>query len=129
MDEVNKAIIPDKLMPIIRAFSADEQGAKLLILEAAKAIGLAEKSDDYIFDKRAISKEELEGIISLMKALEPRNYLETIYCAQIVVSHISGIRFLSHSHDHDRALGMKFLKFGNEAMVQLQKKRGGGSCR
>lgn len=119
--------IPGKLQPIIKAFTADEPGAKLLILEAANSIAQAERSDSYLDDvKRDISKDELEGIIALMKGLAPRDTLEMIYAAQIICSHLMGLKMLCHSHGDDQILGLKLLRFSNEAMGQLQKKRAGG---
>ncbi len=120
--------IPDKLLPLVKAFTADEQSAKLLIIEASKAICNSQKQRSYGYDDMEISKEEIEGIISLMKGIDPRDTIEMIYGAQIVSSHLMGLRMLSHPHKQDQTLGLNLLRFSNEAMERLQKKRSGGAC-
>jgi len=120
--------IPDKLLPLIKAFSADEKSARLLIIEASKAICNSQQHIIYSCDDREISNEEIEGIISLMKGIDPRDTIELIYGAQIVSSHLMGLRMLSHPHKQDQTLGLNLLRFSNEALERLQKKRSGGSC-
>jgi hypothetical protein len=61
-----------------------------------------------------------------MRDLAPQDAIETIYAAQIVSSHLLGLRFLSNDSNADRNLGMRLLRFSNEALGQLQKKRAGG---
>lgn len=121
--------IPKKLAPLVKAFSAEDQSARLLINEAAKAISKAEPSSSFklSFEEETLPEEELEGVIALMRDLAPQDAIETIYAAQIVSSHIMGLRLLSHDFPADQALGLKLLRFSNEAMGQLIKKRAGGS--
>lgn len=123
---MKEIVIPKKLAPLIKAFSVDDQSARLLIIEADKAISTSAPSQGYELTKKDISKEELEGIIALMKGIAPRDTLEMIYGAQIISSHLMGLRLLSHNFQVDQALGLKLLRFSNEAMGQLQKKRSGG---
>ena len=116
--------IPKKLVPLIQAFSADEESAKLLILEAAKAIYTTQ---DSFLSECSVSNEELEGVISMMKGIDPKDTIEMIYGAQIITSHLLGIKLLSRSYKDDQMLGLKLLRFCNDAMNQLQKKRLGGT--
>jgi len=62
-----------------------------------------------------------------MRGIHPRDSLETLYAAQIVASHMLGMRKLSSSYHEDQKLGMRLLKFCNESMQQLDKKRNGGT--
>lgn len=117
--------IPKKLAPLVQAFSADEQSAKLLILEAAKSIYT--NNDSFGISSSTISNEEIEGVIAIMKGIDPKDTIEMIYGAQIITSHLLGIKLLSNSFEGDRVLGLKLLRFSNEAMNQLQKKRSGGT--
>lgn len=123
---MREIVIPEKLAPLVKAFSADDQSARLLIMEAAKVINSAQEIHCYRCDTKAISNEELEGIISLMKNIAPRDTIEMIYGAQIVSSHLIGLLLLRHNFEEDQILGLKFLSFSNEAMMQLQEKRAGG---
>lgn len=124
-------IAPSTLSPIMKAFHVDsEEAAHVLILEASKAI-YGSKKEESSFDllapsDREISKEELNGITSLMKGLSPGDSLESLYAAQIVATHMLGMRKLSSSYSEDQKLGLKLLKFCNDAMQQLEKKRNGG---
>lgn len=117
--------IPKKLAPLIQAFSADEQSARTLIIEAAKTIYTTQES--YGINSCSISNDELEGVIALMRGIDPKDTIEMIYGAQIVTSHLLGIKLLANSFPADQALGLKLLRFCNEAMSQLQKKRSGGT--
>lgn len=49
-----------------------------------------------------------------------------IYAAQIISAHIMGLRMLGNDFQADQVLGLMLLRFSNEAMSQLQKKRSGG---
>jgi len=119
--------IPDKLLPLIKAFSADEKSARLLIIEASRAICNSQTQRTYSYDDRSeISKEEIEGVIGLMNGIDPRDTIEMIYGAQIISSHLMGLRMLSHPHKHDQTLGLNLLRFSNEAMERLQKKKSRG---
>ncbi len=62
-----------------------------------------------------------------MKGINPRDNLETLYAAQIVASHMLGMRKLSASYPDDQKLGLKLLRFSNEAIQHLHKKRNGGT--
>lgn len=121
---------PQALTPIMQAFHVDsEEAAHSLILEASKAIyGEKEKEYDFIGpDNRELSEAELHGVTSLMKGINPKDSLETLYAAQIVASHMLGMRKLSSNYAADQKLGLKLLKFCNEAMQQLEKKRSGAT--
>lgn len=115
---------PKALEPLMKAFHVDsEEAANALVMEAAKAIfGCGD-----IFSRKEISEEELNGIASLMRGISPKDTLETLYAAQIVASHMLGMRKLSSSHFEDQRLGLNLLRFSNEAMQQLEKKRKGGT--
>lgn len=117
--------IPKKLAPLIQAFSADERSARTLIMEAAKTIYTTQES--YGVSSCSISNDEIEGVIALMKGINPKDTIEMIYGAQIVTSHLLGIKLLASGFPADQALGLKLLRFCNESMSQLQKKRSGGS--
>jgi len=111
---------PKALSPLMQAFHVDsEEKGHVLIKEAAKALDA--------FSKRELSKEELEGIMSLMKGLNPQDSLETLYAAQIITSHMLGIRKLAASYPDDQKLGLKLLRFSNETMQQLNRKRSEGT--
>lgn len=119
---------PKAITPLMQAFHVDsEEIASSLILEATKAIYSHDDSGINVFSRKEISIEELDGITSLMKGLKPRDTLETLYAAQIVASHMLGMRKLSASYPDDQKLGLKLLRFNNEAMQQLEKKRNGGT--
>jgi hypothetical protein len=114
---------PKALLPLMQAFHVDsEKAAKALIKETARAIF----GTDILGSDKDISKEELEGIASLMKGIHPKDALETLYAAQIVASHMLGMRKLSSNFSDDQCLGLKLLRFSGEAMQQLDKKRNGG---
>lgn len=117
--------IPEKLVPLVKAFSADDQSAKLLIIEAAKAICKTEQHS-YGLPKDELYETELEGIIAFMQGLNPLDTLEMIYAAQIISSHIIGLRMLGNNFAPDQVLGLKLLRFSNKAMARLQKKRSEG---
>ncbi|MGB7977592.1 MAG: hypothetical protein WCF19_00360 [Chlamydiales bacterium] len=114
---------PSSLVPIMQAFHVDsDKAAKVLIQEAANTIyGKSE------FGARSISKDELDGLWALMKGMNPRDGLETLYAAQIVACHMLGMRKLAEPYMDDQKLGLNLLRFSNEAMQQLEKKRSGGA--
>ena len=60
-----------------------------------------------------------------MRCISPRDSLETLFAAQIVVGHLLGMRKLAESYSDDQKLGLNLLRFSNEAMQQLEKKRSG----
>ena len=119
----HEVMAPKALIPLMQAFHVDsEKVAKDLIMEAANTL----RGTDCIGTKNPISKDEIEMVSSLMKGINPTDTLETLYAAQIVVSHLFGMRKLSETHDDGQRLGLNFLRFSNEAIQQLNKKRNGG---
>ncbi len=108
----------------MQAFSIESETAvRALVSEAANMI-----CDSVSFgSKKEISKDELEAILTLMHGIKPRDTIEAIYAAQIVASHMLGMRKLAESYPNDQRLGLQLLRFCNEAMAQLQKKRAGGT--
>lgn len=127
---MSELTIPAKLETIVKALYADsEQAAKMLIIQAAKAIYGTEDADDYLsnFGKRnhVITPQELEEICILMRGINPQDTFEALLAAQIIVSHLLGLRKLSKDHISDTQLGIKLLRFSSDAMNQLQKKRCG----
>jgi hypothetical protein len=114
--------IPEKLQPLVKAFSVEsEAAAKILITEATRALcGSAD-----ICISSSISNEEIEGVCALMRGVKPKDTIEAIFAAQIVASHLLGLRLLSKSYGEDQALGLRLLKHCNEALAQLEKRRSG----
>ncbi len=116
---------PKTLESLMQAFHVEsEEAAKTLIINAANAIY---GNDELGFGKKSISPEELDGIVSLIKGINPKDTLETLYAAQIIATHMLGMRKLSSTFQDDQKLGLKLLRFSNEAMQNLQKKREGGA--
>ena len=121
---IKEIAAPQALIPLMQAFHVDsDKVAKSLISEAATAI----YGKEGIWRSRVISKAELDCVVSLMKCINPRDSLETLYAAQIVVCHMLGMRKLADSYGEDQKLGLNLLRFSNEAMVQLEKKRSGAT--
>lgn len=115
---------PRALMPMMQAFHAEtEEAAEALIIEAARAIA----PKDVLMGKSEPSEAELETISSLMRGLKPQDSLETLYAAQIIVSHVLGMRKLASEYFEDERMGLKMLRLSNEIMQQLTKKRSGGA--
>lgn len=115
---------PRGIAPIMKAFHADtEKNANLLILESAKVIFGKDDNGFDLFRKEDISKEELLAVTSLMKELNPQDSLEMLYSAQIVTSHLLGMRKLAQSSSEDQKLGLKLLRFSNDALLRLEKKQ------
>jgi hypothetical protein len=126
---MNEITIPKKLQPIVNAFYAEsKEVAKALILQAAKAIYNLDAGDDpfYIGRDKKITDDELNGVCALMEAIKPRDMLEALFAAQIVVSHMLGMRKLAQGGTEESRIGLKMLRFSNEALSHLQKKRSGG---
>jgi len=122
--------IPKKLDPIVRAFFADSpKAAKNLIIQAAKAIYGAEEERDLLDysmkSQHVITNEDIEDICAFMQSIKPIDVLEAIIAAQIVVTHMLGMRKLATGHSIDQNLGLKMLRFSADAMQQLQRKRSG----
>lgn len=127
---MNEITIPKKLQPIVKAFYAESaEVAKSLIVQACKAIYSVEDEDDGFSYRRKkdISKEELQAVCALMQSLKPQDALEALFVAQIVVSHMLGMRKLAKDGSYEeQRIGLKMLRFSNDALGQLQKKRCGG---
>jgi TRAP-type uncharacterized transport system substrate-binding protein len=116
---------PKTIQPLMQAFHVDsEEAAKALVMNAANAIY---GSDELGLGKKVVSPEELDGIVSLIRGINPQDALETLYAAQIVAAHMLGMHKLSSTYQDDQKLGLKLLKFSNEAMQNLQKKKDGGA--
>ena len=115
---------PQSIVPIMQAFHAEsKEVAEALVIEAAKAIAPRE----LVMGRTEPSEAEIEMVASLMRSLNPQDSLETLYAAQIIVSHLLGMRKLASDYDSDESIGLRMLKFSNETMQQLTKKRGGGA--
>jgi hypothetical protein len=116
---------PQSLAPLMQAFHVDsDKVAKSLISDAARAIY---GKGDYYGRDQVFSKSELDGIVSLMKCIRPMDSLETLFAAQIIVGHMLGMRKLAESCHDDQRLGLNLLRFSNESMQQLNKKRNGAT--
>lgn len=122
--------IPKKLDLIVQAFFVESpQAAKKLVIQAAKAIYGSEDEGDFYdvsIRYRAITNEQLEDICALMQSIKPTDGLEAILAAQIIVSHMLGMRKMAKGLHEDQRLGLKMFQFSSEAMTRLQKKRSGG---
>lgn len=123
--------IPKKLEPIVKAFFEESpKAAKKLIIQAANAIyGSNEEPNFSNFEGRnhSITKDELEEICVLMHGIMPKDSLEAIFSAQIIVGHMLGMRKLSKGCLDDQRMGLKMLKFSRDTISSLQKKRSGGT--
>ncbi len=126
---MNEIEIPRKLKPIVKAFFGEsDQAAKALIQQAAKAIyGSKDERDDFdLYTKdHHVTTEELENICTFMQGIRPTDMLEAIIAAQITIAHMLAIRKLSKVSNEDCRIGMNMLRFSNEAINLLQKKRAG----
>jgi len=126
---MNEITIPKKLEPIVRALCSESiEGAKALVLQAAKAIYGSDDDEEESFNfrqKHIITPEELEGVCALIHGIKPQDMLEVILAAQIVASHLLGLRKLAKGYTEDQRIGLNMLRFSSEAINQLQKKRSG----
>lgn len=115
--------IPQKLAPIVQAFSVESEQAIIdLIHQAAKAIYTTGDS----YSRYDITDDEIESICYLIKELKPRDMIETLYAAQIVVSHMLGMHKISKNDTDDQRFGLKLLRFCNDSMQNFEKKKSGG---
>lgn len=116
---------PKALVPIMQAFLVDSPKlAKSMVFEAARAIYGKETT----FGREIpISKSELDGIVSLIRSIKPRDSLESLFAAQIVVGHMIGMRKLSENCSDDQKIGLNLLRFSSEAMQMLIKKQTGAT--
>jgi hypothetical protein len=122
--------IPRKLAPLVQAFSAcTKKETKALLVQAARAIYCRPEEEGLEFEfgkpSHVITKDELETIISLMNGINPKDTLEALYAAQIVASHMLGMRKLADAGLADQHLGLKLLRFSMDSMRQLERKRMG----
>lgn len=114
--------IPSPLSSIMQAFRADSDTlVSQLIADSIKAIY---GKDDLGMSAKP-SKAELDGVVALMKGIDPKDTMELLFASQIVVGHLLGMRKLAEGYGDDQRLGLNMLKFSNEAMMNLQKKRSG----
>lgn len=121
--------IPKKRQPIVQAFYAESEAiAKAYILQASRAVYCVEdESSEYSFKnkKHDLSNDELHGICALMQGLKPKDMLEVLLSAQIIVSHMLGMRKLAKGGCEEQRIGLKMLRFSNEVLCHLHKKRSG----
>lgn len=111
--------IPNAIVTLMQAFQVDsEETARSLVMECANAIALSGK---HSCASPAEVAKEAEKIISFMRSIQPRDALEALYAAQIIVCNTIGMRKLSCSVNN--GFGMKMLRFSNESMMNLMKLR------
>ena len=91
-------------------------------MEAARAI----YGQDH-YHKQSFSKEELDGVVSLIRSIKPKDSLETLFASQIVVGHLLGMKKLSESCLEDQKIELNLLRFSSEAMQMLLKKQTGAT--
>lgn len=122
--------IPEKLEPIIEAFCAHSpKTAKALILQAAKTIygsdDDADECETLFRREHDITPDELDDICVMMQELRPTDMLEALSAAQILVTHLLGLRKLAKCHIDDQRMGLQLLKFSSVSMALLHRKRTG----
>ena len=122
--------IPKKLEPLVKAFYAESpETSKSLVLQSANAIYSSKDDDDGEYDpfskKKYLTPDELEEVCALMEGIKPADMVEALFAAQIVVSHMLGMRKMRKGYDDDIRLGLRLFQFSNNALCQLQKKRSG----
>lgn len=123
--------IPKKLEPIVKAFWAESpKAAKALVMQATQAIYGGNEEDDFdafsFKKKHVITPEELESVCAMMAGLKPADMLEALYAAQIVATHLLGLRRLARGCSEDLRIGLRMLQFSSDSMAALHKKRTGG---
>ena len=113
---------PQAISSIMESFYVEsDKVAKALIIEATTAIyGKADWGNG-----RSFSKVELDGVVSLIRSIKPRDSLETLFTSQIVVGNLLGMRKLAESCPEDQKIGLNLLRFSSEAMQMLIKKKTG----
>lgn len=117
--------IPKAITPIVEAFMVDsEELARGLLNQAVNAIYYI-KRDVYSFDDDStpITKKEIDEVFALMKAINPKDIIEALHGAQIIVGHLLGMRKLSQSSRDDQRLGIKLLRLSSDALEKLERKR------
>ncbi len=116
----NAIKVPRTLNSLMKAFEVDSKRViKTLIDETEIAIYGSDKSKI----SRDISKDEFDCIISLMKGINPRDDLEKLYAAQIIICHMLGMRKLTEKYKDDQKIGLDLLKLSDEAIQNLVTKR------
>lgn len=118
---VKSSNIPKAIVPIMQAFNVgSKEAARALLIEAAQTI----YRNEFDFGcSRAISEDELDVIEALMRGIAPKDTIETLMGAQIVLTHFLGIRRLGGSHIDDQRLGLNLLQFSSLSMQALERKR------
>jgi hypothetical protein len=119
--------ISKALTPIVEAFMVDsEELAKGLLNQAVNAI-YYKKREEYSFDdvSKPITKKEIDEVFALMKTINPKDVIEALHGAQIIVGHLLGMRKLSQSCRDDQRLGIKLLRLSSDALERLERKRSG----
>ena len=115
---------PEALVPLMQVFQVESEiAAKSLLYQAAQAIF----GEEDLLGGGGPTKEEIEVVFDLIRGLKPSDTVETLYAAQIVSSHLLGMRRLASTYESDQRLGLKLLRFSNEALGELERKRNGRS--
>lgn len=93
MQGISTHILATFTKPLVKSFSVEsEAAAKIQIMEAAQAIC---GSSGFFSYGGSISKEEIDGVCTLMKGIRLKDTIEAIFAVQVVVSHLLGLRLLS----------------------------------
>lgn len=122
---MQEIIIPQRLEPVVKAFFAESpKVAKELIKQAVKAIYEADNMFP-ILRSIPVTTDEIDIVCALMDSIKPKDALEAIFAAQIISTYMLGMRKLAKGNREDQRLGLNLLRFSNDAMKQLQRKRGG----
>jgi hypothetical protein len=109
--------IPNSLAILMEVFSIESEAvAKTLIAKAFAAIYFEKEGKD-------ISKMEVDEVYALIQSFEPSNFTESLYAAQMILSHMVGIRKLTQPCKDDQRLGLKLLRLSNDAIQRLEKRR------
>lgn len=118
---------PKAMAPLVEAFNFidSEKQCNLLIEQAAAAVYATDSGDSFVLCARKTTKEEISTVYELMKSIRPKDLLETLAAAQILVCHLLGMRKLQQVGTEDQILGLKLMRLSNEAMERLEKKRNG----
>jgi hypothetical protein len=107
---------------IMTALQADSPiTARFLVEEAVQAI----YGKQVPWEPDRDLTNEIDMMLALMKGLNPIDPIEALYTAQILVSHLLGMRRLSENGNEDQKLGLHLLRFANETIVLLEKKKKG----
>lgn len=112
--------VPTALFPIMKAFSVGSRTVvKAFVVEATQAI-----YQQHPLDKRQpFSDQELNGAVSIIQSIQPKDALGSLYAAQIVVCHLIGLRKLSQCCSDDQRIGLKLLHWSSKSMEMFVKKQ------